>query len=94
MPPCDPCRHCAPFHQGQYAPSKIEHQIAIIYCGTKELLRNVPVDKVKEFEIDFLEIMELQHRAVLDDLRDGKLSDKIEDTIRKVAAEISEKYKD
>ncbi len=80
--------------QGQYTPSKIEHQIAIIYCGTKELLRNVPVEKVKEFEIDFLEIMELQHRAVLDDLRDGKLSDKIEDTIRKVAAEVSEKYKD
>ncbi len=80
--------------QGQYAPSKIEHQIAIIYCGTKELLRNVPVEKVKEFEIDFLEIMELQHRAVLDELRDGKLSDKIEDTIRKVAAEVSEKYKD
>ena len=80
--------------QGQYAPTKIEHQIAIIYCGTKELLRNVPVDKVKEFEIDFLEIMELQHRAILDELRDGKLSDKIEDTIRKVAAEVSEKYKD
>lgn len=80
--------------QGQYAPSKIEHQIAIIYCGTKELLRNVPVEKVKEFEIDFLEIMELQHRAVLDDLRDGKLSDKVENTIRKVAAEVSAKYKD
>jgi len=80
--------------QGQYTPSKIEHQIAIIYCGTKELLRNVPVEKVKEFEIDFLEIMELQHRAVLDELRDGKLSDKIEDTIRKVASEVSEKYKD
>ncbi len=80
--------------QGQYTPSKIEHQIAIIYCGTKELLRYVPVEKVKEFEIDFLDIMELQHRAVLDDLRDGKLSDKIEDTIRKIAAEVSEKYKD
>ena len=79
--------------QGQYAPVKIEHQIAIIYCGTKELLRNVPVGKVKEFETDFLEIMELQHRAVLDGLREGKLSDEIEDTIRKVAAEVSEKYK-
>ena len=79
--------------QGQYAPTKIEHQIAIIYCGTKELLRNVPVEKVKEFEIDFLEIMELQHRAVLDELKDGKLSDEIENTIRKVAAEVSEKYK-
>ena len=80
--------------QGQYSPSRIEHQVAIIYCGTKELLRDVPVEKVKEFETDFLEIMELQHRAVLDDLRDGKLSTEIEDTIRKVAAEVSEKYKD
>ena len=80
--------------QGQYTPSKIEYQIAIIYCGTKELLRNVPVEKVKAFEIDFLEILELQHRTILDELRDGKLSDEIENTIRKVAAEVSEKYKD
>lgn len=79
--------------QGQYAPVKIEHQIAIIYCGTKELLRNVPMDKVKEFEVDFLEIMELQQRAVLDELREGKLTSEIEDTIRKVAAEVAEKYK-
>jgi len=79
--------------QGQYSPVKVEHQIAIIYCGTKELLRNVPVEKVKEFEIDFIEIMELQYRTVLDDLRSGKLTDEIEDTIRKVSAEVSEKYK-
>jgi len=79
--------------QGQYSPSKIEHQVAIIYCGTKELLRDVPVEKVKEFETDFLEIMELQHRGVLDELGAGKLTSEIEDTIRKVAAEVSEKYK-
>ncbi len=79
--------------QGQYSPSKIEHQIAIIYCGTKELLRDVPVEKVKEFEIDFLEIMELQHRALLNDLKTGKLTNEIEDTIRKVATEVSTKYK-
>lgn len=80
--------------QGQYSPSKIEHQIAIIYCGTKELLRDIPVEKVKEFETDFLEIMELQHRSTLDDLGAGKLTAEIEDTVRKVAAEVSEKYKD
>ncbi len=79
--------------QGQYAPSKIEHQVAIIYCGTKELLRDVPVEKVKEFETDFLEIMEIQHRATLDELGAGKLTQDIEDTIRKVAAEVSSKYK-
>jgi len=79
--------------QGQYSPMKIEHQVAIIYCGTKELLRNVPLENIKEFESDFLERMEMQHRDTLDALRDGKLTAEIEDTLRKVAAEIAEKYK-
>ena len=79
--------------QGQYKPMKIEHQIAIIYCGTKELLRKVPVEKVKEFEVDFLERMEIQHRDALDELKEGNLTAQTEDTIRKVAAEVAEKYK-
>lgn len=79
--------------QGQYAPMKIEHQIAIIYCGTKELLRSVPVNKVKAFEVDFLETMEMQHRKTLDSLKQGNLNAEIEETIRKVAAEVSEKFK-
>lgn len=78
--------------QGQYSPMKIEHQVAIIYCGTKELLRKVPLEKTKEFENDYLEIMEMQHREILDELRDGKLSEKGEETMRKVAAELTEKY--
>jgi F-type H+-transporting ATPase subunit alpha len=86
-------KHVEILKQGQYSPSKIEHQIAIIYCGTKELLRDVPVEKVREFEEDFLEVMELQHRAVLDSLKTGKLTDEAEDTIRKVAAEVAGKYK-
>ncbi|HKI90283.1 MAG TPA: F0F1 ATP synthase subunit alpha [Draconibacterium sp.] len=79
--------------QGQYSPMKIEHQVAIIYCGTKELLRGVPVDKVKEFESNFLEIMEIQHRDILDSLRDGNLTDKAEETLRNIASEVAEKYK-
>jgi F-type H+-transporting ATPase subunit alpha len=79
--------------QGQYSPVKVEHQAAIIYCGTKELLRNVPVEKVKEFEIDFLETLEMSHRPVLDELKAGKLTAEIEDTIKKVAAETAEKFK-
>ncbi len=80
--------------QGQYSPIKVEHQIAIIYCGTKELLRDVPVEKVKEFEDDFIQIMELQHRPVLDELKSGKLTAEIEETIKKVATEVAGKYKD
>lgn len=79
--------------QGQYSPVKVEHQAAIIYCGTKELLRDVPVDKVKEFEGDFLETMELSHRSILNELKAGRLNDEVENTIRKVAAETAEKYK-
>ncbi|WP_346856156.1 F0F1 ATP synthase subunit alpha [uncultured Draconibacterium sp.] len=79
--------------QGQYSPVRVEHQAAIIYCGTKELLRNVPVEKVKEFEADFLETLEMSHRPVLDELKAGKLTAEIEDTIKKVAAETAEKFK-
>ncbi|MFW5831622.1 MAG: F0F1 ATP synthase subunit alpha [Prolixibacteraceae bacterium] len=78
--------------QDQYSPMKIEHQVAIIYCGTKELLRNVPIDKIKKFEAEYLEIMEIEHRNVLDTLRDGNLTGEAEETMRKVAAKIAAKY--
>ena len=78
--------------QGQYAPVKIEHQIAIIYCGTKELLRNIPVEKVKAFENDFLELLEMQHRPVLDQLKKGILNDEIASVLEKAAKEVAERY--
>ena len=78
--------------QQQYAPMKIEHQVAIIYCGVKELLRDVPVEKVKAFERDFLELMEMQYRGVLDKLREGVLSDNETQVLEKVAAEVAERY--
>ncbi len=79
--------------QGQYKPMKIEHQIAIIYCGTKDLLRSVPVDKVKAFEADFLELMEIQYRSTLNELKEGNITPAGEEIIRKVIAEVGAKYK-
>ena len=78
--------------QGQYAPMKIEHQIAIIYCGTKELLRAVPIDKVKDFEKDFLNLMEMQYRTVLDDLKSGNLTEAGIMSIEKAAAEVAQRF--
>jgi F-type H+-transporting ATPase subunit alpha len=78
--------------QPQYAPMKVEHQIAIIYCGVKELLRDIPVDKVRIFEHDFLELMEMQYRNVLDQLREGLLTDNETQIIEKVAAEVASRY--
>ncbi len=78
--------------QGQYQPVKLEHMIAIIYCGTKELLRRIPLDKVKSFESEFLELMELKHKDVLNTLKSGVLTDETEKVIQEAAAKAAEKY--
>ena len=78
--------------QGQYSPVTVEKQIAIIYCGTKGLLTDVPVDKVHNFEIEYLELLEVKHKALLKDLKEGKITDQITNTLEKVAMEIAEKY--
>jgi F-type H+-transporting ATPase subunit alpha len=79
--------------QGQYSPVPVEKQVAIIYCGTHGLLRDVPLDRVKEFEHDFIEYLELKHKDVLTALGKGDLNDKITDTLDKVASEIIKKFK-
>jgi F-type H+-transporting ATPase subunit alpha len=73
-------------------PYTVENQVAIIYAGSKNLLRNVPVNKVKEFEKDFLAYMNNKHRDTLDALKAGKLDDMITDVIENAAKEISAKY--
>ena len=79
--------------QGQYAPVPVEKQVAIIYCGTTGLLKDVPIDKVKDFESEFLEYLNLKHRNVLDSLRDGVLNSEITDVLEKVAADLVLKYR-
>ncbi|MDQ1332760.1 MAG: F-type H+/Na+-transporting ATPase subunit alpha [Bacteroidota bacterium] len=79
--------------QGQYVPIPVEKQIAIIYCGTMGLLKDVPVKRVKEFEKDYIEFLDLKHRDVLDNLRDGILNNDITKVLEKVAADIVLKYK-
>ena len=78
--------------QGLNSPFTVEDQVAIIYAGSKNLLRNVPVVKVKEFEKDFLEYLNAKHRDTLEALKAGKFDDNITDVLEKVAKEISAKY--
>ena len=54
--------------QGQYSPLRVEEQAAIIYCGTNGLLMDVPVDKVKEFETEFLSFMRQKYQNILENL--------------------------
>ncbi|MFT7071324.1 F0F1 ATP synthase subunit alpha [Patiriisocius sp. Uisw_017] len=79
--------------QNENTPFTVEDQIAIIYAGSKNLLRNVPVNKVKEFERDYLELLNAKHRGMLDTLKSGKLTDEVIDTLTTVAADLSAKYK-
>jgi F-type H+-transporting ATPase subunit alpha len=79
--------------QRQYAPMPVEKQIAIIYCGTTGLLKDVPVAKVKEFEFEFLEYLDLKHRDILDQLSAGILNNNITDILEKTALELVNKYK-
>ena len=79
--------------QGQFAPIPVEKQIAIIYCGTAGLLKDVPVNKVKEFENEYIEYLNLKHRDILDSLRDGILNNDITKVLEKVASELVIKFK-
>ncbi len=79
--------------QPQFSPFRVEQQIAIIYCGTKGLLRDVPVNKVKEFEAEYLAFLEAKHKNVLNDLKAGKFSDDLTKVLETVAKDLSGKYK-
>jgi F-type H+-transporting ATPase subunit alpha len=79
--------------QGQFSPLRVEQQTAIIYVGTKGLLRDVPVNKVREFEADFLSILEAKHKNVLNDLKAGKFTDELTNVLDNEAKELSKKYK-
>jgi F-type H+-transporting ATPase subunit alpha len=79
--------------QGQYPPLRVEEQAAIIYCGTNGLLMDVPVDKIKEFEAEYITFLHSKHQDILDDLAAGKLTDEITSKLTEVAAELSSKYK-
>jgi len=79
--------------QGQYSPMKVENQIAIIYCGTRALLKDIPVNKVKEFEVEFLQYLEIQHKDVLANFKKGILNDEDLKLLEKVALDISTKFK-
>ena len=80
--------------QPQYAPMPVGEQIAILYCGTHGLLRDVPLDKISDFQETFLQMMRTNYKeTVIDVLASGKLTDTVCKTIEKVAAEVSRQFK-
>ncbi len=78
--------------QPQYSPVPVEEQVAIIYVATNGCLDSVPVEKVKDFEKEFLAKMRLEHKAILENLRKGKLEDADTAKMKEVALEIAKNY--
>jgi F-type H+-transporting ATPase subunit alpha len=74
------------------APVTVEEQVAIIYVSTVGGLDNVPVDKVREFEKEYLAFLRASHKDVLADLRAGKLDDNVTSKLKSVAADLAKKY--
>jgi len=78
--------------QPQFSPVPVEEQIAIIVASTRGFMDKVAVNRVKEFERDFLDLMRVTHKDVLENLRNGKFEDADVATIKKVAVDLSAKY--
>jgi F-type H+/Na+-transporting ATPase subunit alpha len=73
-------------------PYPVEKQIAIIYAGVKGLMQPVPVAKIKEFEKDYLTVLEANHADTLVALKAGKYTDEIEAILTKTAKEVAAKF--
>lgn len=79
--------------QPQYSPMSVEKEIAILYCGVNGLLRNVPIDKVHDFERSFLDTLSINHQAdVLDVLRTGVIDDNVEKGLRDTADLVAKQF--
>ena len=81
--------------QPQYSPMPVEQQIAILYCGTKGLLKDVPLDKVHKFEKDYLNVLRTNHQKdVLDVLKSGTINDEVSKILEDTANDLAQSYKE
>ena len=78
--------------QNLNSPMPVEEQTAIIYAGTKNLLKNVPVNKVKEFETAYLDYLRTKHADTMAELKSGKYTDEAQATMKAAAEEVSKQF--
>jgi F-type H+-transporting ATPase subunit alpha len=78
--------------QAQNDPFTVEDQVAIIFAGSKNLLRKVPVNKVKEFERKYIDFLNAKHKKTMETIKSGKLTDDVISVLTKAADELSSTY--
>jgi F-type H+-transporting ATPase subunit alpha len=79
--------------QAQYSPVPVSKQVAIIYLGTKGLLRDVPLEKIREFEELYLNTLDKQYPDILENLRKGQMTDDMTSVMEQIASDLSRQYK-
>jgi F-type H+-transporting ATPase subunit alpha len=78
--------------QGQYVPMSISEQVMMIFAGTQGYLDKIPVEKVKDFEMNFLKHLNEQHADLLDEIvKSGQLANL--EKAQKVCADYAESYR-
>jgi len=78
--------------QGQYSPLRVEQQVAIIYLGSKGLLGSIPLNKVRAFEKEYLEVLEKNNIEALNGLAKGDLGEGVTSVLESVAIEVGKNY--
>ena len=78
--------------QAQNDPFTVEDQVAIIFAGSKNLLKKVPVNKVKEFERKYIDFLNAKHKKTMETIKSGKLTDDVISVLTKAADELSSTY--
>ncbi|HOK37138.1 MAG TPA: F0F1 ATP synthase subunit alpha [Bacteroidales bacterium] len=78
--------------QEERAPVAVENQAAIIFCGTNYLLKNVPIEKIHDFEEEYISFLNLNHKDIMKRLAKGDYDDEIITVLTNVANELTKKY--
>jgi F-type H+-transporting ATPase subunit alpha len=79
--------------QPQYSPMPVGEQVAILYCGVHGLMREVPIDRVRECQTVFLDKLRSVHPEVIDTLGSGKIDDDVTKIVEEVMADIAGQFK-
>lgn len=74
--------------QPQSSPMKVEEEVAMIYCGVNNLMRELPTNMIAEFEKKYLFILNDRHKDILNSIKQGQFDDEITKTLREVASEV------
>ena len=78
--------------QAQNDPFTVQDQVAIIFAGSKNLLKKVPVNKIKDFERKYIDFLNLKHKKTMESIKSGKLTDEVVSVLTKTAEELSSNY--